>query len=174
MPRQKTQAEEWDILDQRPSKTEQKKAVQRFAALGEQLAQLSPNQIKKLPISDELKFTLNELHQITAFEARRRQFQRIGKLLRSEDESALLAALSPRQGIKKQAQLSRWIDRLLEQGDTAINEFVRQHHAAERHTLRQHVLRVQRDLAQSTDLVLQQQSQQKLFNYIQQVALLSE
>lgn len=37
----KTLEEEWEALDGRPSKTEQKKAVQRFAALGEQLATLS-------------------------------------------------------------------------------------------------------------------------------------
>ena len=170
----KTVEEEWEALDGRPSKTEQKKAVQRFAALGEQLATLSPNQIKKLPVSDELKLTLQELGQITSFEARRRHFQRIGKLLRHEDETALMAALSPRQGIKKQAQLTRWVDRLIEHGDAAINDFVRQYHAAERHTLRQHLLRLQRDLSQTTDEALQQQSRQKLLNYVQQVALLSD
>ena len=115
-----------------------------------------------------------QLGQITAFEARRRHFQRIGKLLRHEDESVLMAALSPRQGAKKQAQLMRWIDRLLEQGDQAVNDFVRQYHAAERHTLRQHVLRLQRDLTQSGDENIQQQSRQKLLNYVQQVALLSD
>jgi ribosome-associated protein len=170
----KTVEEEWEALDGRPSKTEQKKAVQRFAALGEQLAALSPNQIKKLPIDEILKDALLQLGQITAFEARRRQFQRIGKLLRNEDESVLMSALSPRQGAKKQAQLMRWIDRLLEQGDQAINDFVRQYHAAERHTLRQHILRLQRDLAQNSDESIQQQSRQKLVNYVQQVALLSD
>lgn len=170
----KTIEEEWEALDGRPSKTEQKKAVQRFAALGEQLALLSDNQIKKLPIDEQLKDALFQLRQITSFEARRRQFQRIGKLLRHEDESILMAALSPRQGAKKQAQLTRWIDRLLEQGDQAINDFVRQYHAADRHTLRQHVLRVQRDMVKTDDVATQQQSRQKLSNYMQQVALLSD
>lgn len=170
----KTIEEEWEALDGRPSKTEQKKAVQRFAALGEQLALLSDNQIKKLPIDEQLKDALFQLRQITSFEARRRQFQRIGKLLRHEDESILMAALSPRQGAKKQAQLTRWIDRLLEQGDQAINVFVRQYHAADRHTLRQHVLRVQRDMVKTDDVATQQQSRQKLSNYMQQVALLSD
>ena len=121
----KTIEEEWEQLDARPSKTEQKKAVQRFAALGEQLASLSVNQIKKLPIDESLKDALLELGQISSFEARRRQYQRIGKLLRHEDESVLMGALSPRQGAKKQAQLMRWLERLLQQGDQALNEFVR-------------------------------------------------
>jgi ribosome-associated protein len=170
----KTIEEEWEALDGRPSKTEQKKAVQRMQAMGEQLAELSANQVKKLPIDERLKDALLELPQITSFEARRRQFQRIGKLLRNEDESLILAALSPRQGAKKNAQLSRWIDRLLEQGDNAINDFVRQYHAAERHTLRQHLLRLQRDLAIEDNETEQATSRQKLVNYVQQVALLSE
>ncbi len=170
----KTIEEEWEALDGRPSKTEQKKSVQRMQALGEQLATLSLNQIKKLPIDELLKDALVHLTEITSFEARRRQSQRIGKLLRNEDESALLAALSPRQGMKKQAQLLRWIDRLLEQGDNAINDFVRQYPAAERHTLRQHLLRLQRDIAQENTVEEQAASRQKLVNYVQQVALLSD
>lgn len=170
----KTIEEEWEALDGRPSKTAQKKAVQRMQAMGEQLAELSVNQVKKLPIDERLKDALLELPQITSFEARRRQFQRIGKLLRNEDESLILAALSPRQGAKKNAQLSRWIDRLLEQGDNAINDFVRQYHAAERHTLRQHLLRLQRDLILENNETEQAASRQKLVNYVQQVALLSE
>ena len=170
----KTIEEEWEALDGRPSKTEQKKSVQRMQALGEQLATLSLNQIKKLPVDELLKDALVHLTEITSFEARRRQSQRIGKLLRNEDESALLAALSPRQGMKKQAQLLRWIDRLLEQGDNAINDFVRQYPAAERHTLRQHLLRLQRDIAQENTAEEQAASRQKLVNYVQQVALLSD
>lgn len=170
----KTIEEEWEALDGRPSKTEQKKSVQRMHALGEQLAGLSVNQIKKLPVDESVKDALFELSKITSFEARRRQFQRIGKLLRHEDESQILAALSPRQGAKKQAQVLRWIDRLLEQGDNAINDFVRQYHAAERHTLRQHVLRVQRDMTVEGYQAEQDVSRQKLVNYVQQVALLSE
>jgi ribosome-associated protein len=170
----KTIEEEWEALDGRPSKTAQKKAVQRMQAMGEQLATLSVNQIKKLPVDDSLKDALYELSKITSHEARRRQCQRIGKLLRVEDEAQILAALSPRQGAKKQAQLTRWIDRLLEQGDNAINDFVRQFHAAERHTLRQHVLRVQRDSTVEGHEAELEASRQKLVNYVQQVSLLSE
>ena len=117
---------------------------------------------------------LLELGKITSFEARRRQCQRIGKLLRHEDEDVLMGALSPRQGAKKQAQLMRWLDRLIEQGDQALNEFVRTYQSADRHTLRQHVMRVQRDMAQENNEVTIEQSRQKLTNYMKQVALLSD
>ncbi len=41
--------EDFESLEGRASKTEQKKAVQRMAALGEELAKLNPKQIKNLP-----------------------------------------------------------------------------------------------------------------------------
>jgi len=164
----------WEDLEDRPSKTELKKAMQRLQDLGQQLADLSPAQIKKLPVNEYLIDTLLELKEITAHEARRRQFQLVGKLLRSENEAVVIAALSGRQSSRKQAQLSRWIERLIEQGDPAVNEFVRLHEAAERHTLRQHVLRVQRSVVQQDPEAEQAALRQNLVNYIQQVALLSE
>ncbi|ENM2396202.1 ribosome-associated protein, partial [Acinetobacter baumannii] len=115
--------EDFDSLEGRASKTEQKKAVQRMAALGEQLAQLSIKQIQKLPVDERLIDALLEVQNISSFEARRRQFQRVGKLLRNEDETVILSYLTPQQGAKKQAQLMRWVDRMIEQGDPAINEF---------------------------------------------------
>lgn len=164
----------WEDLEDRPSKTELKKAMQRLQALGQQLSELSPAQIKKLPVNEYLIDTLLELKEITSHEARRRQFQLVGKLLRSEDEGVIIAALSGRQSTRKQAQLIRWIERLVEQGDPAVNEFVRLYGSAERHTLRQHVLRVQRSVAQQDPEPEQVALRQNLMNYIQQVALLSE
>lgn len=92
--------EDFDSLEGRASKTEQKKAVQRMAALGEQLAQLSIKQIQKLPVDERLIDALLEVQNISSFEARRRQFQRVGKLLRNEDETVILSYLTPQQGAK--------------------------------------------------------------------------
>ena len=122
--------EDFDSLEGRASKTEQKKAVQRMAALGEQLAQLSIKQIQKLPVDERLIDALLEVQNISSFEARRRQFQRVGKLLRNEDETVILSYLTPQQGAKKQAQLMRWVDRMIEQGDPAINEFSKIYNAS--------------------------------------------
>ncbi|WP_326938903.1 ribosome biogenesis factor YjgA [Acinetobacter pittii] len=161
-------------LEGRASKTEQKKAVQRMAALGEQLAQLSVKQIQKLPVDERLIDALMEVQNISSFEARRRQFQRIGKLLRNEDETVILSYLTPQQGAKKQAQLMRWVDRMIEQGDPAINEFSKIYNASERHTLRQHVLRINRDKSQQVSEAELEASKGKFVNYVQQIALLSD
>ena len=87
-----------------------------------------------------------DVQQISSHEARRRQFSRIGKLLRNENETVILSYLTPKQGLKKTAQLQRWVDRIVKDGDPAINEFTKTYNATERHTLRQHYLRVHRDL----------------------------
>ena len=156
--------EDFDSLEGRASKTEQKKAVQRMAALGEQL----------LPVDERLIDALLEVQNISSFEARRRQFQRVGKLLRNEDETVILSYLTPQQGAKKQAQLMRWVDRMIEQGDPAINEFSKIYNASERHTLRQHVLRINRDKTQQVAEADLEATKMKFINYVQQVALLSD
>ncbi|KOR16053.1 MULTISPECIES: ribosome biogenesis factor YjgA [Acinetobacter] len=171
---QRFNEDDFDSLEGRASKTEQKKAVQRMAALGEQLAQLSAKQIQKLPVDERLIDALLDVQTISSFEAKRRQYQRIGKLLRNEDETVILSYLTPQQGAKKQAQLQRWVDRMIEQGDPAVNEFSKLHNASERHTLRQHVLRIQRDITQSAGEEELAASKLKFFNYVQQVALLSD
>lgn len=166
--------DDFDTLEGRASKTEQKKAVQRMAALGEQLAELNAKQIKTLPVEERLIDALLDAQAITSHEARRRQFLRVGKLLRNEDESIILSYLTPQQGAKKTAQLQRWADRIVKDGDVVINEFVKTYNAAERHTLRQHVLRIHRDMKQQVDEKELSESKLKLFNYIQQVALISD
>ena len=166
--------DDFESLEGRASKTAQKKAVQRMAALGEQLSQLNPKQIQKLPVEERLVDALLEVRNISAYEARRRQFLRIGKLLRNEDESVILSYLTPQQGAKKTAQLQRWVERIIKDGDPVINDFSKTYKAAERHTLRQHVLRIHRDMKQEVSAEELEASKLKLFNYVQQVALLSE
>src|SRR5690606_27853484 len=107
-------------------------------------------------------------------EARRRQFQRVGKLLRNEDETMILSYLTPQQGAKKTAQLQRWTERMIAQGDPVIKEFMKAHNAAEHHPIRQHILRIQRDISKNVSEEELTASKLKLFNYIQQVALLSD
>ena len=166
--------DDFEVLEGRASKTEQKKAVQRMSALGEQLAELSIKQIQQLPVEERLIDALLDVKAITAHEARRRQFLRIGKLLRNENETIILSYLTPKQGIKKLAQLQRWADRMVEQGDAAITEFSKIYNASERHTLRQHVLRIHRDISQELDAETLAQDKANFLNYVQQVALLSD
>ncbi len=165
---------DFEDLEDRPSRTEQKKAMARLQLLGERLAALPPERIKALPVNEVLIDNLLEMARIPSFEARRRQSQLIGKLLKREDEGAVLATFSAKQPAKKQAQITRWVDRLIAQGDGALNDFVRQFPASERHTLRQYVMRVQKAKAEAATVEEQADVLRALENYVNQVALLSE
>ena len=97
-----------------------------------------------------------------------------GNPYKNQDESLILSYLTPQQGAKKQAQLQRWVDRMIEQGDSAIHEFSKQFNATDKHTLRQHILRIHRDKKLEATEEELEVSRQKLLNYVQQIGLLSD
>jgi ribosome-associated protein len=167
-----------DFDDSGPSKTEQKKAMERLQALGERLAGLGTDRLKKLPISETLLAALTELKRLKAHEAVRRQKQYIGKLMREENEEAILNVLNPLANPLLNKQMELLVERLLNQGDPAINDVVRRYPAAERHTLRQHVraaLKEQAALAELTEEGQQEAehpARRKLLMYLREVAAL--
>ncbi len=139
MPRHSVHDDLDDFDDSGLSKTEQKKAMERLQALGERLGELRSERLKKMPISETLYVALEELKKLKAHEAVRRHKQYIGKLMRDENEEAILNALNPLTNPALNRQMDLLTERLLTQGDPAINDAVRRYPAAERHTLRQHV-----------------------------------
>lgn len=176
--------EEDDFDDYGPSKTETKKAMERLQALGERLAGLQVSQLKKLPITDRLYIALEELNRLKAFEAIRRQKQYIGKLMRDEDEEAILAALNPFQNPALNRQIDMLTDRLIMVGDDLLGEVLHRFPAAERHTLRQHVRAAQKEenqlkeKAEATGEALpaeaERASRKKLTLYLREVAAISQ
>jgi len=159
-----------------PSRTETKKAVERLQALGERLGTMRPDQLNKLPITERLRVALDELKRLKAFEAIRRHKQYIGKLMREEDEEAILNALNPWQSPALNRQLELLCERLLAQGDTMLGEVLQRFPAAERHTLRQHVRGAQKEAADLLENPLPADSElparKKLMIYLREVAIL--
>lgn len=153
------------------SKSQQKKAMDRLQAIGEQLADLSANQLKKLPISEGLREALLFLSTLKSNEAKRRHKQLIGKLMRHENEDVLLQALNQRQQPNLERQLSLWVERLMTQGENAVNEAVRQYPAAERHPMRQ-ALRAA--LYEQEHNPTETKAKQRLFTYLREAVLLSQ
>jgi len=187
-----------DIPDYRsPSKTEQKKAMERLQALGERLAALPAERLRALPLTGLLREALSDLKRIKALEAIRRHKQYIGKLMRDEDVAAILSALNSVTRPALDRKLEVLVERLLNQGDPAIHDVVRAYPAAERHTLRQLVRaavaeqKKHAELQEPEEQELQEQdhdhepeqpadaasqwpAKQKLRTYLQEVAALSE
>lgn len=77
----------------KPSKTSRKRAMHALQDLGTRLAEQSEQTIRALGLSEELVDALLACKSIRQREARRRQLQRIGKLMRSTDAPSLVEAL---------------------------------------------------------------------------------
>ena len=80
--------------DRRPSKTERKKAVHALQDLGVELVALSEEQLAAIELPERLRDAVLEAQRITSREARRRQLQYIGKLMRKVDAAPIRAALA--------------------------------------------------------------------------------
>src|SRR5574338_87473 len=85
-----------------PSKTRRKKDMQALQDLGERLVALSNERLAKVPLPDSLADAVRECQRITKHEARRRQMQYIGRLMRGVDPVPIEAQLETFAGTSKE------------------------------------------------------------------------
>jgi ribosome-associated protein len=112
------------------SKTKRKQQMHELQALGAALLELPPSQLDALGLDAGLAQALREARAITSHEARRRQVQYIGRLMREVDPEPIRAALAEVAGNSaaaraRQKRLEQWRARLIED-DTALTEFARE------------------------------------------------
>jgi len=81
------------VSDNKPSKTQRKKAVHELQDLGEALVALSEERLAQVEMPDFLRDAVMAARDITAHGARKRQFQYIGKLMRKVDAEPIRAKL---------------------------------------------------------------------------------
>ena len=87
-----------------PSKTQRKRAMEDLQTLGEELAALPSERLKKIDVPENLRIALNAVQRMTRHdEARRRQMQYIGKIMRSVDVEPIRAALAAVRGDSAEA-----------------------------------------------------------------------
>lgn len=123
------------------SKTEMKRDMEELQKLGEELVSLKPSVLEKFPLSEDLAEAIKDAQRFKN-EARRRQLQYIGKLMRLEDPEPLQAALDKVRNKHSQAtaelhKLEQLRDRIIEKGDSAISDAVELYPNADRQRLRQ-------------------------------------
>ncbi len=134
-----------------PSKTRRKHEMHALQDLGEQLVSLDPARLRTLALPERLHDAVLLARTITRHEARRRQMQFIGRLMRDVDPAPLEAALKHwRQGPAEEkarfAALERWRTRLLDDA-TGLADFVVAHPGTDRADLAElvHAARAERD-----------------------------
>lgn len=82
----------------RPSKTQLKQAMHELQELGEALVELSRDQLKRMKLDEDLLEAVREYQRFTKFEAKRRQLQYIGKLMRGLEPEPIREALAHIRG----------------------------------------------------------------------------
>lgn len=124
----------------KPSKTRRKKDMHELQDLGEALLTFNAEQLAAVDIPDSLREAVIEAKRITKHEAKRRQMQYIGRLMRDVDGTPIRAKLDEIQGRSAGAtaalhRIERWRDRLLED-EGAFTAFAQEYPHADLQALR--------------------------------------
>lgn len=149
------------------SKSQLKREVEALQKLGEKLIKLKPAELEKLPLSDALLDAILHAQTINSHGAIRRQRQYIGKLMRSEDSETIqqLYDQLTQQNQQETAQfhlLERLRDKLIIQGDAALDEVLEHFPNADRGQIRQ----LSRNARNEQKKELPPKSARKLFKYL--------
>src|SRR4051794_1760318 len=136
---------------ERPSKTRRKIASHELQSLGEALLGLGDEQLATLGLDEPLLDALRSARRTRSHEARRRQMQLIGKLMRSSDVEQARAAIDERRLGHARDSLAlhraeRWRAELIAD-DEATTRFAREHAGADLQQLRALVRNARRDAA---------------------------
>jgi ribosome-associated protein len=125
----------------RPSKSALKRQMTALQDLGVELVALSAERLKKIEMPDTLRDAIRDAQRFTKHEAKRRQMQYIGKIMRGVETAPLQAAIDEIKGVSaaaniRQHQLERLRNRLLED-DAVFGEIAHDYPDADLQHLRQ-------------------------------------
>lgn len=156
-----------DDISAAPSRSQLKREVEALQKLGEQLAELPEQQLTALSLPEKLHDAVMQARRITSHGALKRQRQYIGRLMRDVDAAPIRARLEELRGADRLSRArfqdaERWRDRLLQEGDAALEEFLARHPQADRPHLRRLLREAARDAADGRAL----QHARELFRYI--------
>jgi ribosome-associated protein len=126
-----------DTTDDRPSKSERKRQSDELQDLGEQLIDLPQPVLDALPLPETLRDAVMLARRISAHGGLYRQRQYIGKLMRKLDPEPIREALAQhRDHARAEALQFRraelWRDRLIAEGEPALDRFLEETPGASR------------------------------------------
>ncbi len=138
------------------SRTEIRQAAQAVTDFGERIAELTEKQIASFNLPTELFDAYMLLKKMGKGPALKRQKAFIGKYFR-KDEALIIQVKARFQEIESKEKqknahfhrLEKWRDRMVAEGDTALNEFLAQYPQADRTQLRQWIRNAQKEAEQS-------------------------
>lgn len=161
------------------SKSEMKREMTRLQGIGNRLLELTPEKLKQFPLNDTLLGALLESQRLKSHEAKRRQLQYIGRLMRDADVEAIEKALDLQDpGSEVHLQLTilseRWRKELIEDADAMVR-FFDAYPDVERQHMRQLIRNAQQEAKQFADSIENTNTQfkhrRKLFQAIREEIL---
>ncbi|MDY7218271.1 ribosome biogenesis factor YjgA [Denitrificimonas sp. JX-1] len=156
-----------ESLDEEKSKSQIKREMLALQELGLRLSDLKPELLDNMPLSDELRKALAETSKHTAHIARKRHSQFLGKLLRTHDIDAIMQPVKlmdsqTREYNDRFHALERWRDRLISEGDAALQSFVTDYPETDTQHLRSLIRHAQHELTRNKPPT----ASRKIFKYI--------
>jgi ribosome-associated protein len=145
-----TPEEDEDGVPESPSKSQIKRELHALQELAERVTEMPRSELERLGFSAETRAAIEETDRIRDLRARRRHFKRIAKLLAREDAEAVRALVDEkadkaREAVARHHRVERWRERLIEEGDDALTEFLGLCPHADRQQLRQLTRAARRD-----------------------------
>lgn len=129
-------------MDEWVSKSQKKREAEALQKIGIELVGLTMTQLERLPLPEHLVRAIVEAKSLKSHGAVKRQAQLIGKLLRTDEHDAILAAYSEllaednAQSAKFHG-LELWRERLINEGKDALTAFIEEYHPTDVQQLRQ-------------------------------------
>ena len=149
------------------SKSQRKRDATAAQQLGKDILALSQDAQNSIELPENLSKALNDARRIKKNSALKRQLQYIGKLMRHIDldpihEQYLKLTNHYDKDIKSLHHLEKWRDRLLAEGDKALEELINE----APNTDRQHLRQLIRQSAKETKLNKPPKSAREIFKYL--------
>lgn len=137
---------------ERKSKSQRKREMTALQTLGEELVELASGELQRLALPEKLLDAVEAARALSQRGARKRQMQYIGRLMRDVDPKPIQEALDAMKTHGRQAtvdfhHLEHWRERLLVQGDEAVQELLAEYPDADRQHLRQLIRTAQAEQA---------------------------
>lgn len=154
---------------ERPNKSALKREWQERQAIVEKMAGLAHTELVHLGVADKLRDALHELAMMRSSGARNRQLKYCTNLIDPEELAPIRAFLADRQSQRVEAnqrfhQAERWRDRLIVEGDDALESLLQDFP----HLDRQHLRRLCRDASRERKDGKPAGAGRKLFRYLKE------
>ena len=136
---QKRASDDRDLISRSDRSKERKGTEEGYATLARELCECSDKQLKQLDLSELLRNSVLDAKRIESPSAKDRALRLVRRELRNSDVEGLRQQLERFKNPKERPAKPevQWVARILQDGETALNEFIETFPGADRQQLNQ-------------------------------------